>query len=68
MPEFSTLAAVDLGLGDFGSGMTCTRDLAIDGCSILFRGAIVTDARRLAFAERAQAQADCGKSSATRHG
>jgi hypothetical protein len=50
MPEFSTLAGVDLGFGAFGSGITCYRTFR---CG-----------RRLASAERAQADGgQCTKDS-----
>jgi len=61
MPEFSTLAAVDLGLGVFGSGITCSSGsnssdfiTAVDFCMGTGNG-------RLASAERVQARADRGR-------
>jgi hypothetical protein len=60
MPEFSTLTAVGLGLGDFGSGITCTSN-AETGNTDTVHGSIITYGSRLASAERAQAQADRGK-------
>jgi len=61
MPEFSTIAAVDLGLGDFGSGITCTSKVSTGGAGVVVRGYVITCGGRLASAERAQAQADRGK-------
>jgi len=58
MPEFSTLAAVDLGFGVFGSGITCTSEVSTGGAGVVVRGCVITCRGRLASAERAQAQID----------
>jgi hypothetical protein len=59
MPEFSTIAAVDLGLEVFGSGITCPSN--VNGGDADAFGFITICRSRLASAERAQAQADRGR-------
>ena len=64
MPELSTIAAVDLGLGAFGSGMTCSSKAADARPSMIGGEAGTADWinwGRLASAERAQAQPDRGR-------
>jgi len=58
MPEFSTLAAVDLGSGVFGSGITCSGRITCGGSRAPVLGDVMMLVRRLASAERAQAEID----------
>jgi len=68
MPEFSTLAAVDLGFGDFGSGITCTGNVVNGDAGTAEHSATITCTGRLASAERAQARIDHGHSAGYRNG